>query len=308
MQSDCPMHRVVGTTTFVTSVWWQDVSFPHRTGPLSIKRAYGGSEEYRVDGADLSVSDATYLILNQDQEYAAAIDPGRSVETFCLFFERNMAERIGGDIGRSETALLDEPNPTTTDPITFHSSLRRDDELLSPRLERLRRRLRRGHLLPLELEEESQRILVAMMHLYRNDIALVDRLPAKRAATRFEQFRRVHRGRDWIEGNFRRGITIEDAARAACLSSYHFIRLFKEVFATTPGRYVTERRLEEARRLLRTTTMPIAQVCESVGFESLGTFAHLFRRRTGLPPAAYRRTSTALPIVPASITQSPLQK
>ena len=98
----------------------------------------------------------------------------------------------------------------------------------------------------------------------------------------------MHAGRDFIEANFTRSISLEEISRAACLSSYHFLRLFRSTFGTTPGRYITERRIEEARRLLGTTDLPIVRIAEAIGFESAGSFAHLFRQRTGRTPGSLR--------------------
>jgi AraC-like DNA-binding protein len=78
-------------------------------------------------------------------------------------------------------------------------------------------------------------------------------------------------------------------AAVACLSPNHFLRTFKQLFHQTPHQYLISKRLEEARRLLSLTEMPVTDVCFSVGFESLGSFSWLFRHRTGVSPEAYRR-------------------
>jgi len=84
-------------------------------------------------------------------------------------------------------------------------------------------------------------------------------------------------------------ISIEEAARAANLSSYHFIRRFQAVFGETPHQFRTRERLTTARRLLA-RGHSVTDVCLDVGFSSLGSFSALFARKVGISPAAYQRS------------------
>jgi AraC-like DNA-binding protein len=84
-------------------------------------------------------------------------------------------------------------------------------------------------------------------------------------------------------------VSIEDAAREAGLSSYHFIRRFEAVFGETPHQFRTRERLTAARRLLA-RGRSVTDVCLDVGFSSLGSFSALFTRKIGISPAAYQRS------------------
>ena len=63
---------------------------------------------------------------------------------------------------------------------------------------------------------------------------------------------------------------------------------FRAAFGTTPHQYVRERRVERAKELLVTTGLPVTEICDQIGFQSLGSFSSLFRRLTGETPAEYR--------------------
>jgi AraC-like DNA-binding protein len=78
-------------------------------------------------------------------------------------------------------------------------------------------------------------------------------------------------------------------AQVACLSPNHFLRTFKQVFRQTPHQYLIDVRLIKAKQLLTETNRPITDICMAIGFDSLGSFSTLFRRRTGLSPAQYRK-------------------
>src|SRR5512143_3825229 len=76
-----------------------------------------------------------------------------------------------------------------------------------------------------------------------------------------------------------RPLSIEEAARLAGISPFHFIRQFEAVFGATPHQYRIEARLDRARRLLAKGELSVTEVCMEVGFSSLGSFSDLFTRR-----------------------------
>jgi len=116
----------------------------------------------------------------------------------------------------------------------------------------------------------------------------VARIPAVRAATREELYRRVYLARDYIAASYDQPITLDSVARVASLSPNHLLRTFKQAFGQTPHQYLTAVRLTRARHLLATTERSVTDICMSVGFESLGSFSWLFRRQIGMPPNAFR--------------------
>jgi AraC-like DNA-binding protein len=87
---------------------------------------------------------------------------------------------------------------------------------------------------------------------------------------------------------FERRVTLEDLARVSCLSPNHLLRTFRQAFGQTPHQFLVERRLEEAKRLLRDRDVPVTEICMKVGFESLGSFSALFRKRFGASPSEWR--------------------
>jgi AraC-like DNA-binding protein len=104
---------------------------------------------------------------------------------------------------------------------------------------------------------------------------------------------RLWAARRVIDERYAEPLVVEDVARAAGLSLYHFIREFRRAFGCTPGRYLRERRLTRARQLLAVSDLPVTDICFAVGFESLGSFCTLFRRSEGTTPVAYRSAERA---------------
>lgn len=87
---------------------------------------------------------------------------------------------------------------------------------------------------------------------------------------------------------FAQPLDVPALARIAHVSPAHFSRQFRATFGETPHRYLQRRRVERAMELLRETDRPVTEICFDVGFSSLGTFSHTFRRIVGEAPSSYR--------------------
>jgi AraC-like DNA-binding protein len=81
---------------------------------------------------------------------------------------------------------------------------------------------------------------------------------------------------------------VDDLAGAARLSRAHFSREFRRAFGESPHAYLLTRRLERAAALLRATDNSVADICFSVGLQSVGSFTTSFTRTYGVSPTVYR--------------------
>jgi transcriptional regulator GlxA family with amidase domain len=102
--------------------------------------------------------------------------------------------------------------------------------------------------------------------------------------------RHLLKAKDLVDTRYPEPLTVEEMARAAGLSRAHFSREFRRAFGEPPHAYLLTRRLERAAAMLRTTDRSIADICFSVGLQSLGSFTTSFTRMYGRPPAAYRES------------------
>jgi AraC family transcriptional regulator len=104
--------------------------------------------------------------------------------------------------------------------------------------------------------------------------------------------KRLKRVGDYIEAHLDDPLNLTDLAAVACLSPYHFSRSFKEAVGVGPQRYVTQRRLERAKTLMRRTKQPLATIAQQVGFSDQSHLTSIFRREIGLTPGQYRAALT----------------
>jgi AraC-like DNA-binding protein len=101
--------------------------------------------------------------------------------------------------------------------------------------------------------------------------------------------RHLLRAKDLADARYFEALTVDDLARTAGLSRAHFSRAFRNAFGESPHAYLLTRRLERAAALLRNTDRSVAEICFSVGLQSVGSFTSSFTRTYGISPTAYRR-------------------
>ena len=110
--------------------------------------------------------------------------------------------------------------------------------------------------------------------------------PAARAPT--IDPKRLQRVFDFIEARIAAEISLDDLAAEACLSPFHFARMFRRATGMAPHRYVTERRIEAAKEKLRLGRSSLVEIALDTGFGSQANFTRVFRKMTGLTPGQYR--------------------
>jgi len=99
----------------------------------------------------------------------------------------------------------------------------------------------------------------------------------------------LRRGIDYIYDHIGEGLDLGSISRAAGLSAFHFARLFKAATGDSPFQFVTRKRMERAKELLRKTRLPVSDIAERVGYQQPGHFSARFRSVLGCSPDAYRK-------------------
>ena len=104
---------------------------------------------------------------------------------------------------------------------------------------------------------------------------------------------------EYIEANIAQPLTLGMLAQVACLSEFHLARMFRVSFGMPPSAWIAARRMERARALLKSTSLPLQQVADACGYADLSHFSHRVKAATGMPPKRYRQLTSpsgALPI------------
>jgi AraC family transcriptional regulator len=93
---------------------------------------------------------------------------------------------------------------------------------------------------------------------------------------------------EYINDNLTEDLTLAEIAHVAGMNPHYFSRAFKQATGTPPHRFVTNCRVEKAKRLLAEDELPLVEIGLSVGFQNQSHFTTLFHKLTGLTPKAYR--------------------
>lgn len=100
-------------------------------------------------------------------------------------------------------------------------------------------------------------------------------------------YKRLVQAKLFIDTHFAENIDLNNIADEAYFSKFHFIRLFKNTYGKTPHNYLTQVRIDIAKKLL-IKNFSIMEVCFQVGFVSTTTFSGLFKKSVGLSPSAFQ--------------------
>src|SRR5262249_625382 len=101
--------------------------------------------------------------------------------------------------------------------------------------------------------------------------------------------RRLARVLAFIDAHLRRELSLEELAREACLSPFHFARSFKVATGLPPHQYVLQRRHAHAKALLAGRTLSLAEAALACGSSSQAHFSTSFKQATGVSPSLFER-------------------
>lgn len=260
------------------------VAYREHLSGLTLRVVRSGEEQVRVGAARYAVRPGSYLLLNEAQPHAHAVD--EASEVVMVVMRPGFLAEVKRSLTAPAEVLLGAPNETTA-PTFFFERIYPQDPLIAAHVQRLGRVIAERDLSQDGLEHAFYPIATRLLALHLGVQQEVARLPAVRRATKEELYRRLYRARDYIEACFQEPLDLKRMAGVAELSPHHFLRLFKRVFGETPHKYLTRLRLERAQNLLQTGERSVTDVCFDVGFESLGSFSSLFKKHTGVAPSRF---------------------
>lgn len=118
--------------------------------------------------------------------------------------------------------------------------------------------------------------------------------PSRTGASPGSLDKRIERALRYMESNLEQPLTVGHLAREACLSPYHFVRVFSAILGRPPMRHLADLRMQRARSLLITTSTSVGQVARRCGYGSQSAFAAAVSRFWGRSPRELRDEATTL--------------
>lgn len=108
----------------------------------------------------------------------------------------------------------------------------------------------------------------------------------------------LRRSLKYVEEHLLGDLSLEDCAKAAGYSAYHFHRVFRMVLGVTPGVYIRRRRLSIAADLMARSGMNLDSIAEAAGFSCKEVLIRAFQREHGISPSSYREAHNCLRLQP----------
>jgi len=276
-----------GKTNIVFNATSDAAGCDDHVGCLSIKTVLSGEEWYRLDGRNVAVRPGQFLVLNDGQAYSCRIISG-PVKTVSVFFGREFSQAVLHDSTSSEEKLLDNPSTTGVDAPEFLQTLRGLEGEINEDLSKLIRSLESEGYESDRVDEHLVFLLGNFIRIHRKDLAASKNILGIKSSTQKEIYKRVCIARDLLHTYYGERPDLQSISAASCLSVPQLLRQFKAAFGTTPHRYLTAIRLQRAAKLLQSTTMHVADIALSCGFENTSAFGRAFKGEFGIPALKMR--------------------
>lgn len=217
---------------------------------LSIKIVEAGTEQYTISGKKFSVKSNEFIIVNQNEDLTTTVDTVENTKGVCIY---PPIELISGAFERltlTNDEILDG-QPQTLKPY-FTPKINRlkhnpTGKFLASLLQSIKYNssFSGNELLGFYLRLAD--VLVADQIVVNNDLR---KLRPSRKSTSEELYRRLLLSKDYIHDHQTEKFNLDDLARISCLSKYHFLRNFKDVFGQSPYQYVLRLKLQKAIQLI----------------------------------------------------------
>lgn len=258
-----------------------------------VKFVIHGEERYKVDFRPYVLGAGQYLLVNHGQEVETKVDTHSPTEGICLYFEPAFLDYV------YEAILVKNPDLPGIEALRAGGTLefciktyqgQGHIDVLGKALEEVAAEIRQypqrmQETLDARMYEVAEALLISQAAIF----AQIERLTSAKRTTRQELYKRLSKARNYIHANLDAPLDLDTLSQVACLSKYHFIRLFKEVYDQTPRQYLISRRLERASNLLLTSSKTFHEICHEVGLKDSSSFGRLFKRSFGATPQLYRQ-------------------
>lgn len=257
---------------------------------FAIKYVFEGVEHYKVNRNDYQVKSGSYLLLNGEKETSVKVDSKQNVKGICINISNQIIADAIASYCRPDTAFVD---PEISHFFYTDQFLENQYQSLNTHLGQslnlISKSVHENQFLHSDIQSElffelAEKLVLDQMSVFKQ----LQTIKTIKKITQYDLYRRLIRGKDFIDANFTNNIYVEQIALEATMSTYHFFRLFKAVFQVSPHQYILSKRLNKAKEAI-SKAQPISEVAIESGFNDLFSFSKAFKKHTGIAPSLYYR-------------------
>lgn len=256
---------------------------------LTIRSVFNGYQYHQVEGSEHVVDANKYLVVNEGQSYSSEIHTEKPIEALIIAFRSGFLEQLQYGITSNDKQLLDNPFKEDFDTICFFENTYTSSIDVQQIFQQIRWVILTQQSDLLLLEELFTQLLQNILLKHYQVLKQVQEIPNKKSATQIELYKRISTAKDFMDVHCNKNLSLSEISRAAALSPYHFLRIFKTFYGITPHQYLTQTRMQFAHYLLQSSSKTIGEISLACGFESHSAFGRVFRRVWGCSPLEVRK-------------------
>jgi AraC family transcriptional regulator len=241
---------------------------PNAHAGIEISWCTTGSADYRIADRHVTLRPGEAIVIPADVEHTTDAAPGTSARSIHVSMETVSAAADALGVSLREASVVPGSVDQPTALVTLGSLLSREAD---------------G-------ERKGKALLVESL----TDAVVIEALrasPGQRGTNGGDG--RVRRAVEMIHERYAEPLSIDDLARAAHMSRYHFSRVFRAHTGKSPYRYLIDVRMTRAAHLLRAKRCGVTEAAFSVGCADLGRFGRMFRSIHGVRPSEYLRRAAS---------------
>lgn len=259
-------------------------------GPFSIFMNLKGLSSIRANRKQVDISNNAYVVTNDKEHYDLIINQEVPTETFNIHFGTQFMREASYWFQHNTAFLLEHPQAPFSSTIP---SIELKATWRSTSFNFLVQQLQLLYQNPKHSTEVRETILLAIFEqvllTQQKSIRQHQQLSSIKKSTKIELIKRLQLAVDYIYAYYHTNIQLEDLAQLSCLSKYHFLRSFKQVFGLAPYQFIKKIRLQQAIHLLQNSSASIQEIASTIGIENASSLSRMLFQLTGKYPSKYRK-------------------
>lgn len=252
-------------------------------GPLSLFTNLSGKSTVEAGNKRVIVNEGFFFVTNHDQYYTLQIEKVKT-ETFNIHFGEYFAEQVVDSLSHNAEKLIDNQFHAPLSHLELYNKLYQKDAVI----DELIRELHEAGTDKLKEEEKLYALMEALLRKNNMIKQSEKEIPVIKNSTREEIQKRMNTATDYIYSFYDRDISLDELAQAACLSKFHFLRLFKIAYGTTPHQFITSVKIDRAKMLLKKQEDEVNVIAKTLGFDSASSFSRSFYNHVKMYPSQFR--------------------
>lgn len=253
--------------------------------PYSLFTNNRGFSYCNVNGKQYRVETETFLVTRPGERYDLIVDNLQQTEIFNVHINKKFFDTLARSLTTPDAELISNPHSVGDHTPYLFTQLYQKDE----QVKMLMQRIAQTGTDKVSFELALGKLLEYLLITDKQTRSKMESLPVMNAAVKAEIYQRLATAKDHIHSNYLRAVDLDELCKETAMSKFHFLRMFKSLYGITPYQYLTKVRMDKAVRLLKSTSDPINNIADQLGFEYPNSFIKAFHKSYGTSPLQYRK-------------------